>query len=135
VLANLAKVRAPNDLNAMAILCARGIVAHPEIVDDCVTQAARGGELLCRRATELGLSPMPTRANFMLIRVAHRCPPARVIADLRQLGYLVKGPFQHPSVADCIRVTLGPPALMGQFANALEQALGAVDTRSSGPNG
>jgi hypothetical protein len=35
----------------------------------------------------------------------------------------VKGPFAAPCLRDCIRVTLGPPALMAGFADALQDAL------------
>ena len=123
VIANLYKVRSVHDVNSMAILCASHILAYPQIVDDYVAQVEAGAQLLAERARSLGLMPLPTHTNFMLIRVAHRCPPLQLIESLRGRGYLVKGPFSTPCLADCIRVTLGPPHLMAAFADALAQAL------------
>lgn len=126
VVANLWKVRSAHDVNTAAIVCAREILRSPEVVEDCVRQVIEGRRLLAGRVRTLGLEPLPTEANFMMIRVAHRCPPATLIEALRGLGYLVRGPFAAACVSECIRVTLGPPALMSEFADALEQALERV---------
>jgi histidinol-phosphate/aromatic aminotransferase/cobyric acid decarboxylase-like protein len=42
---------------------------------------------------------------------------------LRERGYLVKGPFSAPCLADCIRITLGPPDLMARFCDVLEDVV------------
>lgn len=126
VVANLYKVRSAHNVNSMAILCASQILNHPEIIDDYVIQVEAGGQLLAERLRALGLVPLPTHTNFMLIRVGHRCPPAELVAELRNNGYLVKGPFRTSCLADCIRVTLGPPSLMAAFADVLERVLGVA---------
>lgn len=126
VVSYLWKVRSAHDVNAVAILCAREILRNPQVVHDYVREVARGKEVLESQVGELGLSPLPTHANFALIRVAHRCTPEKLIAALRDRGYLVKGPFSAECLSDCIRVTLGPPALMAEFAAALEESLQAV---------
>jgi histidinol-phosphate aminotransferase len=126
VIANLFKVRSAHDVNSFAAMCATHIVDHPEVVEDYVSQVNAGGELLARRMSSLGLKPLPTPTNFMLIRVGHRCAPDVLIQKLRDAGYIVKGPFGSPCLADCIRVTLGPPELMDSFANILEEVLKAL---------
>src|SRR5205807_1975022 len=123
VVTNLSKVRSLSDVNAMAILCARQILTHPQVLDDSVSRAKAGGDLLARRARELGLVPLPSHANFMLIKVAHRLQPKDVVERLIEHGYLAKGPFDSPCLAECIRVTLGPPELMADFSFALEQVI------------
>jgi histidinol-phosphate/aromatic aminotransferase/cobyric acid decarboxylase-like protein len=45
------------------------------------------------------------------------------VTALEERGYIVKGPFGAPCLRDFIRITLGPPALMSEFADALDQAL------------
>lgn len=125
VVANLYKVRSAHDVNSMAILCASEMMKHPEIVNDYVVEVEKGGRLLTEQLRALGLVPLPTRTNFMLIRLAHRFPPSKLVEALRGRGYLVKGPFSNPCVEDCIRITLGPPALMAAFADVLEQILAA----------
>ena len=61
--------------------------------------------------------------NFMLLRVGHRCPPAWLVNCLCDRGYLVKRPFETPCLVDCIRVPLGPPVLMNDFAGCLKDVL------------
>jgi histidinol-phosphate aminotransferase len=123
VIRNLFKVRTANDLNAVAIQCASLILSHPQVVDEYVAEVEAGGHLLAARVRSLGLTPLPTYANFMLIRVGRQCSPAHLIDSLRSRGYLVKGPFNYPCLQDCIRVTLGPPELMSRFADCLQEVL------------
>lgn len=126
VIANLFKVRSAHDVNSFAAMCANHVVENPQIVEDYVNDVRAGAELLAERARSLGLEPLPTPTNFMLIRVGHRCSPQVLIEKLRDAGYIVKGPFGSPCLADCIRVTLGPPAIMEPFANVLEEVLSSV---------
>jgi histidinol-phosphate aminotransferase len=122
VIGNLFKVRTVNDMNSMSIMCAREILKHPEIIDDYVDQVDAGREVLTRDVEALGLTPLPSNANFMLIRVAHRLQPAQLIESLKNKGYLVKG-LEPVCVADCIRVTLGPPDVMSRFSASLREVL------------
>lgn len=126
VIANLFKVRSAHDVNSLAAMCANHIIDCPQIVEDYVNQVKAGAEVLTERARGIGLVPLPTPTNFMLIRVAHRCSPEVLIEELRNSGYIVKGPFGSPCLADCIRVTLGPPEVMESFANTLEEVLTRV---------
>lgn len=126
VLGNLFKVHAANDINSFGILCASLVLEHPEVIEDYVREVRAGGELLSDKARALGLEPLPCAANFLLIRVAHRCAPERLIDQLKKRNYLVKGPFSTPCLQGCIRVTLGPPDGMLLFAEALADALAAV---------
>jgi histidinol-phosphate/aromatic aminotransferase/cobyric acid decarboxylase-like protein len=82
--------------------------------------------LLAARATELGLEPVPCPTNFLPIRLPSGLDPADLVAALAERGFLVKGPFSAPCLADCIRVTVGPPLLMGEFAAALREAVGVL---------
>ena len=124
IVANLYKVRSAYDVNAVAGACAAVLLAHPEVADDYAADVAAGRELLVTRARELGLEPIPSLTNFQVLRLAGRADPAELVAALHERGYIVKGPFTAPGLRDCIRVTLGPPALMAQFADELAAALG-----------
>jgi histidinol-phosphate aminotransferase len=127
VINNLSKVRAANEINSFAILCAQQILAHPEIVNDYVSEVQAGAQFLAERASALGLTPLlPVFTNFMLIRVAHLCPPAQLVENLLKRGYLVKGPFSAQCLADCIRVTLGPPKMLTGFVDCLQEVLAGL---------
>ena len=125
VVGNLFKVRSANDVNSVAILCAGLILKHPEVVDDYVAEVEEGARVLEEGVRSLGLAPLPTHANFMLVGVADRRPPGSLVEDLRDKGYLVKGPIEAPCLADCIRVTLGPAAIMSDFVRVLGEAVEA----------
>jgi histidinol-phosphate aminotransferase len=122
VIANLYKVHTVNDLNSMSVLCASQVLKHPEVIDDYVTDVEAGNRVLAAGVPELGITVVPTHANFALLRVAHRCKPADLVESLKRRGYLVKA-MDSPCVADCIRVTVGPADLMAGFVRCLGQAL------------
>jgi histidinol-phosphate aminotransferase len=123
VIANLYKVRSAYDVNAVAALCVRTLLAHPEVAEQFVAEVDAGRRTLAQRLPALGLTPLRGETNFQLIRCADRIEPGELVDALRDRGYLVKGPFTAPCLIDCIRITLGPPALMARFCEVLEAVL------------
>jgi histidinol-phosphate aminotransferase len=123
IVKNLFKVRSAHDVNGMAMLCAGLILEHPEIVESYRAEVRESARVLALKLEELDLIPLPTAANFLLFRVAHRASPQRLAAALKEMGYLVKASFDSPCIADCIRVTLGPSELMLRFAECLKEIL------------
>ena len=99
------------------------ILDHPDTTDACVRQVEGGRRALVDAAERLGLSCPPCPANFQLLEVPPGDDVQRVMTGLRREGYLVKGGFAHPSVARCIRVTLGDAELMTRFAGALARVM------------
>ena len=73
-----------------------------------------GARTLAERLPTLGLVPLQGETNFQLISCADRIEPGVLVDLMHDRGYLVKGPFTAPCLADCIRVTLGPSALMAR---------------------
>ena len=126
VIANLFRVRTAHDINSIAILAAQILLEHPQLIDDNVAAVRAGAALLADRVRELGLEPLPTCTNFMVIRVTPHSEAAVLVERLRRQGYLVKGPFRAPCLQGCIRVTLGSPPVMERFAQALRTALDAA---------
>ena len=127
IVSNLAKVRSLAEVSSIAAVAVREILRNPTVVDDCVEQVTAGKQVLSARARALGLEPIPTSANFMLIRLGGLCQPGDMVASLRDLGFLVKGPFAFDAISDCIRVTLGPPEVMNKFCDALATAVRKMD--------
>lgn len=124
VVRNLYKVRSAYDVNAVAAACATVMLRHPEVAAEYATEVAAGRALLVDRASALGLDPIPSLTNFQLVRLQGRADPAELVQALHARGYIVKGPFGAPCLADCIRVTLGGPELMAEFADVLDSVLG-----------
>ena len=123
VVRNLYKVRSAYDVNAFAATCAAVMLRHPEVATDYAAEVAAGRALLGERARTLGLAPVPGLTNFQLLRLRDGDDPTAIVEALHGRGYIVKGPFTAPGLQDCIRVTLGPPALMGRFADELAAAI------------
>jgi histidinol-phosphate aminotransferase len=124
IVRTLYKVRAAYDVNAAAVAALRILLAHPEVAADYVAEVDAGRALLRERLVALGLAPLDGATNFQLFRVAPRAEPAELAAALERRGFLVRGPFAAPCLAGCLRATLGPPALMRRFADALAESLG-----------
>lgn len=126
IVRTLVKVRSAADTNALAIACARKLVAHPEVARDYAEAVAQGRELLAERGRALGLDPLPTHGNFMSLRVGSRERGEALVAAVRERGYLIRGPYPQPPLHESIRVTLGPPEVMTAFADALAEAVAGV---------
>ena len=123
VIATLSKLRAAHEINSLAILCAVQVLSHPEIIESYVADVQAGSRVLQERLTAMGLTPIPTPTNFMLVDLGVSKDPVRLVAALRRRRYLIKGPFEYECLARCIRVTLGPPDIMKRFASVLEEEL------------
>lgn len=123
IVRTLYKVRSAYDVNAAAVLALRTLLAHPEVATDYVAEVDAGRALLHDRLEALGLQPLGDATNFQVFRVSPRAEPQTLAAALAARGFLVKGPFGAPCLSGCLRATLGPPALMERFADALADAL------------
>ena len=122
----LFKVRSAAEVNAIAIVCAQLLLAHPEVGEDYAADVDAGRGVVEARARKLGLTPLPSRANFIQLRVPDTLDAAAIVAGLRDRGWLIKGPFREPCLAGCIRVTLGAPDLMERFGDALADAVASA---------
>ncbi|MEJ7615755.1 MAG: histidinol-phosphate transaminase [Pyrinomonadaceae bacterium] len=54
-----------------------------------------------------GLDPVPTAANFMVVRVAR--DPKHVFAELLQRDILVRDVSHYPMLENCLRISVGKP--------------------------
>jgi histidinol-phosphate aminotransferase len=77
---------------------------------------ARFGEALER----LGLAPLPSAANFVLVRVRNA---AEVAQRMRRSGVAVRPFVALSGVGDALRITIGPWPMMRAALAALEEAL------------
>jgi histidinol-phosphate aminotransferase len=69
---------------------------------------------------DMGLSPLPTRANFVLVPVTDA---ARTASMLREHGIAVRPFIALPGIGDALRITIGPWAMMDACLSALWRAL------------
>lgn len=115
----IAKVKPLYHVNAFALLAASCLLDTAALVEEYVVEVMAGRELLSAGLRELGFHPFESHTNFVIARVPSGVEPAGLVRDLRQVGFLIRGPFSHPVLAGCVRITAGPPDQMEAFLGAL----------------
>jgi histidinol-phosphate aminotransferase len=119
----LMAVRGGNEVSAMSLACGCYLLDHPEIAEDFRIAVERGRKLLIAGASRLGFTALPCHSNFQLLRCAAGLNPRVIAEGLEKRGYLIKAGFSHPSVKDCIRVSLNGTDVMQPFMLALDQVM------------
>jgi len=118
------KVRLPYNINVLTQRAAELALRHKPVLD-AQTEAIRAerGRLHAALAAIDGVTPFPSEANFILLRVS--AGRARAIFEgLRARGVLVKSlDGAHPLLADCLRVTVGTPDENAAFVAALRECV------------
>jgi histidinol-phosphate aminotransferase len=120
----LDKVRLPYNINVLTQRAAELALRHKPVLD-AQTRAIRAerGRLHAVLATIDGVTPFPSEANFILLRVPHGRARA-VFEGLRARGILIKSlDGAHPLLADCLRVTVGTPEENAAFVAALRECV------------
>ena len=118
------KVRLPYNVNVLSQLVAAEVLQHREILE---SQAAAIRAERARLLTELrgmsGVEAYASDANFILFRVLES---DQVFNGLKERGVLIKNlNGSHPSLANCLRVTVGTPDENVRFLSALAASLRA----------
>lgn len=70
-----------------------------------------------------GLTPLGSRANFILVRSA--IDPKQVFAKLIELNILIRDVSTYPMLSDCFRVSVGTPEENDLLLESLRDILGA----------
>jgi histidinol-phosphate aminotransferase len=116
------KLRPPYNVSVLNAECALFALEHADVF---AQQAALIREqravLIDALARMAGVTPFPSDANMVLARVpdAQRC-----FDGLKAQGILVKNVSKmHPSLANCLRLTVGTPAETALLISALQQTL------------
>ncbi len=119
------KSRGPYKLNAMAEQMAIAALRHDrDWIDEHVALAIQLRERLANELRAMGLSPMPSSANFVCVPVAN-C--VAVGQALRARGVAVR-PFPAlPHVGDALRISVGPWAMLQRLLDALAPAIAEVN--------
>jgi histidinol-phosphate aminotransferase len=113
------RVRQPFNVNALAQAAAVAALADTEYVDESRALNASGLRELTEGARGLGLTYVPSHANFLLIRVGNA---ANVYQRLLEQGVIVR-PVAGYGLPEFLRVTVGLPAENRRFLDALAVAL------------
>lgn len=122
VIGELAKVRLPYNSNAFSQATAVAAMAHRPLFEERIRAIVAERE---RVAVELsamtGVEPLPSSANFLLVRVTDA---GIVWQSLLDGGVLVRSFPQDATLRDYLRVTIGSRADNDRFLAELKKAMG-----------
>lgn len=120
VIEEIEKSRGPYKVGRLdEIVAVRALEDADGWVDEIVERTLANRARLTRALEDRGLSPLPSRANFLLVPVPE--PGADgFTARLREGGVGVRAFPGLPGVGDAIRVTVGPWSLMERFLSTLD---------------
>jgi histidinol-phosphate aminotransferase len=121
-LVELDKLRLPYNVNVVTQRVAELVLGHMDMLN-AQAAAIRGERArLYERLRGLpGVVAFPSRANFILFRVAQA---DAVFDGLKSRGVLIKNlNGSHPMLGGCLRVTVGAPRENDRFLEALQASL------------
>lgn len=115
------RVREPFNVNSLAQAAAMGALDDEEHLKKSRANNQKGKEFLEKSFTAMGLSFVPTQANFIFVDLGRDCRP--VFQALLKMGVIVRTGdiFGYPTF---IRVTIGTPQENERFVEALKTILG-----------
>lgn len=122
VVTELEKVRLPHNVAAGALLAGQMMLAHPEAFQPLRQQLVHEREALRNALTDVrGVVTWPSAANFLLIGATMN--GEELAERLLDKGVLVKA-FNRSPLMNCIRVTVGTPAMNQDFLAAMREIFG-----------
>lgn len=114
------RVREPHNVNTLAQRAALAALDDREHLRRTQENNRIGREYLSDQLARLGISFVPTQANFILVHIGPRA--SAVHQSLLQAGVMVRAISGH-GLDHYLRVTIGLPAENHTFITALEQAM------------
>jgi histidinol-phosphate aminotransferase len=113
-------VQEPFNVNRTALAAGRASLRRIDLVEERRRGNETARETLAERLRRLGLDPVPSEANFLLVDTG--ADDIAVAQALLRAGLLVR-PGQDFGMPGYIRVTIGPLDLMERLAEELARAL------------
>ncbi len=114
----LDKIRMHFNVSRMAQAAALASLYDPNHLKWVVNQTVLGREALSATFRENGLVPLQSSTNFVTARLGSRSDAEGLLADLQNASVFIRKPGKAP-LDNCIRVTIGPKAVMEAFAKVL----------------
>lgn len=126
----LQRVRPPFDTSVLAQAAALGALADEQFLRRTLELNRRGKEQLYAAFESLGVTALPSHANFILVDLGR--PAAAVAQRLLRQGVIVRTP-RHPALARCLRVSVGTSRELQRFVDALRGTLSELAAVEEAP--
>lgn len=113
--------RGPYKIGALSDLAATTALTHDAAwMRDRAADAIAARTWLTSALLNMGLAPLPSEANFVLVPVPDA---SAVAARMAEGGILVRAFTALPGVGDALRITVGPPGVMTRCIALLSESL------------
>lgn len=120
IVAGLAKVRDSYSLDRLAIVAGAASLRDGAWTARNTERVIATRERLTRGLSALGLSPLPSHANFVFVRLPSVDEAVGVFRYLRECGILVRY-FANRLLDDAVRITVGTDAQIDALLSALSE--------------
>jgi len=120
----LNRLRLPFNVNRLAQVAARAALKDSLFLERTLKVVLTGRAWICRELERLGLSYLPSQANFILIRVDR--PAREVYTAMLREGVIIRA-MEEYGFPEHIRVNVGLPEENQRFLRALTKVLGLKD--------
>ena len=122
VIAEMEKSRGPYKVSRLSDPAAAAALSDPgDWLDSVVAELVENRELLREELVTRGYDPLPSAANFLLLRLGSAGTAIELASQLRDQGVGVRAFPSLEGVGDSIRVSVGPWPMMERFLDALDR--------------
>jgi histidinol-phosphate aminotransferase len=122
LIANLLKVKLPFEPSALAQAAGIGALADKEFVYRALEENARGLRLFTDSFTQMGLTVVPSEANFVMLEFPDAARAAEIVESLFKEGVIVR-PLKAFGLPQCIRISTGTEAENTRCVETMRQVL------------
>ena len=119
-------VQEPFNVNRAALAAGRASLRRLGLVAERRAQVAAARERLAQLLTEGGMEPLPSQANFLLVRMGVDDVAAK--ERLMRRGFLIRAGSEF-GLRGYARITVGPNGVMERFAEELAKVCGSLQIR------
>jgi histidinol-phosphate aminotransferase len=106
LIANLLKVKLPFEPGTLAQAAGIGALADKEFLHRSLELNARGLKFLTTALGEMGLTVVPSEANFVMLVLPGAEHAARLTQELLQQGFIIR-PLASFGLPNCVRISTG----------------------------
>ena len=128
---NLLKVKLPFEPGTLAQAAGIGALADKAFLHRTLELNARGIECFTRRFREMGLTVVPSEANFVMLVLGGEQLASQMVEELLQKG-IVTRPLKAFGLPQCVRVSTGSEEENRRCVDAMEQIRPQMNTDQHG---
>jgi histidinol-phosphate aminotransferase len=126
VIENMRKVRSAYDINSVAILFAEQLLLEPIILEKNLESIRAGKQLLINEAIKLGLVPIDTYTNFLLLKASKEIDVIKLKNYLKYHGYIIKSYNNISCMNNMLRITIGSPNIIQSFCTIFSKGVKSI---------